>query len=173
MLLLLLASCIENSLGTPDPLPVDTDPPIEIPDTDVVVDTDGPVDTDVPEDTDVPDTDFIVRLCDVYPDGRSFNLCEGAVRARFRESVSKESLLTPGKIYPIEVDLWSTSVIFNTAHRIRLQVTSSSAPGYDPNPNTGAEFRSNKETRKATVRLFLNEDHPSHVLLPVVTQTQP
>jgi predicted acyl esterase len=122
--------------------------------------------------TDVTDTDFIVRLCDVYPDGRSFNLCEGAVRARFRDSVSKESLLKPGKIYPLEVDLWSTSVIFNTAHRIRLQVTSSSAPGYDPNPNTGAPFRSSKETRKATVKLFADEDHPSHVVLPVVTQSQ-
>jgi putative CocE/NonD family hydrolase len=123
--------------------------------------------------TDVPDTDFIVRLCDVYPDGRSFNLCEGAVRARFRDSTSKESLLQPGKIYPIEVDLWSTSVIFNTAHRIRLQVTSSSTPGYDPNPNTGAPFRSGKETRKANVRLFVDKEHPSHVVLPVVTQTPP
>ena len=123
--------------------------------------------------TDVADTDFIVRLCDVYPDGRSFNLCEGAVRARFRERVSKESFLKPGKVYPVEVDLWSTSVIFNTAHRIRLQVTSSSAPGYDPNPNTGAPFRANKETRKANVKLFIDEDHPSHVVLPVVTQTPP
>ena len=122
---------------------------------------------------DVPDTDFIVRLCDVYPDGRSFNLCEGAVRGRFRESVSKETFFKDGKIYPIEVDLWSTSVIFNTAHRIRLQVTSSSAPGYDPNPNTGAPFRSSKETRKATMKLFVDEDHPSHVVLPVVTQSPP
>ena len=123
--------------------------------------------------TDVPDTDFIVRLCDVYPDGRSFNLCEGAVRARFRESVSRESLLKPGKIYPLEIDLWSTSVIFNTAHRVRLQVTSSSAPGYDPNPNTGAPFRANKETRRATVKVFVDEAHPSHVVLPVVTQSRP
>jgi putative CocE/NonD family hydrolase len=122
---------------------------------------------------DVPDTDLIVRLCDVYPDGRSFNLCEGAVRARFRDSVARESLLKPGKIYPLEVDLWSTSVIFNTAHRIRFQVTSSSAPGYDPNPNTGAPFRSSKETRKAMVKLFVDEDHPSHVVLPVVTQPRP
>ena len=96
-----------------------------------------------------------------------------AVRARFRESVAKEALLKGGRIYPIEVDLWSTSVIFNTAHRIRLQVTSSSAPGYDPNPNTGAVFRSNNETRKATVKLFVDEEHPSHVLLPVVTQQVP
>ena len=119
--------------------------------------------------TDVPDTDFIARLCYVYPDGRSFNLCEGAIRARFREGRDQETLLKPGKIYPVEIDLWSTSVIFNTAHRLRLQITSSSAPGYDPNPNTGAAFRSNSETRKATIKLYIDADHPSHLTLPIVT----
>jgi predicted acyl esterase len=123
--------------------------------------------------TDVPDTDFIARLCDVYPDGRSFNLCEGAVRARFLDGLGKEKLLKAGKIYLIELDLWSTSVIFNTGHRLRLQITSSSTPGYDPNPNTGAEFRSEKETRKATVKLFADKEHPSHLLLPVITPSQP
>ena len=119
--------------------------------------------------TDVPDTDFIARLCDVYPDGRSFNLCEGAVRARFRNGLDKEELLEPGTIYPLEIDLWSTSVIFNTAHRIRLQITSSSTPGYDPNPNTGAVFRSNNEIRKANIKVYVDAKHPSHVLLPVVS----
>lgn len=117
--------------------------------------------------TDVPDTDFIARLCDVYPDGRSFNLCEGAIRTRFRDGLESESLLKSGKIYPLEIDLWSTSVIFNTGHRIRLQITSSSAPGYDPNPNTGAEFRSNTETRKANIKLYVDSKHPSHLLLPI------
>jgi putative CocE/NonD family hydrolase len=76
--------------------------------------------------------------------------------------------MEPGKIYPIEIDLWSTSVIFNTGHRIRLQVTSSSAPGYDPNPNTGAPFRASEETREASVRLYVDAGHPSQVILPIV-----
>jgi len=122
---------------------------------------------------DVPDTDFIARLCDVYPDGRSFNLCEGAIRARFREGRTKEIFLEPGKIYAMEIDLWSTSVIFNTGHRIRLQISSSSAPGYDPNPNTGAPFRANAETRKANVKLYVDSQRASHVVLPVVTPGQP
>ncbi len=122
---------------------------------------------------DVPDTDFIARLCDVYPDGKSYNLCEGAIRARFREGRSKEVFMETGKIYPIEIDLWSTSVIFNTGHRLRLQITSSSSPGYDPNPNTGAPFRGNAETRKANVKLYVDGQHPSHLLLPVVTPTPP
>ena len=122
---------------------------------------------------DVPDTDFIARLCDVYPDGRSFNLCEGAVRTRFRESGGRETFLQPGKVYPIDVDLWSTSVIFNSGHRIRLQITSSSAPGYDPNPNTGAPFRANSETRKANIKLYLDSQRPSHAVLPIVIEPKP
>lgn len=118
--------------------------------------------------TDAPDTDFIARLCDVYPDGRSFNLCEGAVRARFREGLAQEKLLKPGKTYLIDLDLWSTSIIFNTGHRLRVQITSSSAPGYDPNPNTGAAFRSNDLNNKATIKLFVDQRHPSHLELPVI-----
>ncbi|MDB6038644.1 MAG: putative acylase and diesterase [Verrucomicrobiales bacterium] len=120
---------------------------------------------------DVPDTDFIARLCDVYPDGRSFNLCEGAIRARFRAGRNKESFLEPGKIYPMDIYLWSTSVIFNSGHRLRLQISSSSAPGYDPNPNTGAPFRANTEARKANLKLYVDSGHPSHVVLPVVMGT--
>ena len=122
---------------------------------------------------DSADTDFIARLCDVYPDGRSFNLCEGAIRARFRDGRDKEVFLETGKVYPIDIDLWSTSVIFNTGHRIRLQITSSSAPGYDPNPNTGAPFRANAEKRKANIKLYVDSQRPSHVVLPVATLAEP
>jgi putative CocE/NonD family hydrolase len=122
---------------------------------------------------DVPDTDLIARFCDVYPDGKSYNLCEGAIRARFREGRSREKFMEAGRIYPIDVDLWSTSVIFNTGHRMRLQVSSSSAPGYDPNPNTGAPFRSNQENRKANIKVYVDSDHPSQLILPVVTPTTP
>jgi predicted acyl esterase len=121
---------------------------------------------------DVPDTDFIARLCDVYPDGRSFNLCEGAIRARFREGCSRESFLEPGKVYLMEIDLWSTSVIFNSGHRLRLQISSSSAPGYDPNPNTGAPFRANAEKRKANIKVYADGVHPSQLILPIATDSE-
>jgi uncharacterized protein len=118
--------------------------------------------------SDAPDTDFFVRLCDVYPDGRSFNLCEGMTRARFRNGLDQEHLLSLGEIYTLDIDCWSTSVIFNRGHRIRVHVTSSSAPGFDPNPNTGEPFRSSDRTRPARNTIHLGADHPSHVLLPVV-----
>ncbi len=118
--------------------------------------------------SDAPDTDFFVKLCDVYPDGRSFNLCEGALRTRFRKGPSREVPLKPGRVEAIEVDCWSTSVIFNRGHRLRVQVTSSSSPGYDPNPNTGEPFRASTRTRVATNSVFVDAKHPSHLLLPVV-----
>lgn len=118
--------------------------------------------------SDAPDTDFFVRLCDVYPDGRSFNLCEGMVRARFRKGLDREAFLTPGEPTPLDIDLWSTSVIFNRGHRLRVHITSSSAPGFDPNPNTGAGFRQNTESRAAHQTVFTDDHHPSHLLLPVV-----
>lgn len=120
--------------------------------------------------TDAPDTDFIVKLCDVYPDGRSFNICEGALRGRFRNGFSSEEFFKPGKVYPLEVDLWSASVIFNRGHRIRVQVTSSSFPGYDPNPNTGAPFRTGTEKRVAKIKLHTDLGRASHVLLPVIAK---
>jgi hypothetical protein len=123
--------------------------------------------------SDAPDTDFFVRLCDVYPDGRSFNICEGRLRARFHESYSAEKLLKPGEVYPLDLDLWSTSIVFNKGHCLRVHVTSSSAPGSDPNPNTGAPFRSSPATRVASNTVYCDASHPSHVLLPLATVTKP
>jgi predicted acyl esterase len=119
---------------------------------------------------DARDTDFFARLCDVYPDGRSMNICEGQLRARFQQSFSRERLLEPGKVYPFELDLGSTSIIFNRGHRVRLDVTSSSAPGFDPNPNTGEPFRSSARQQVAHNTVYLDARHPTQVVLPLVTE---
>ncbi len=118
--------------------------------------------------SDCPDTDFAAKLCDVYPDGRSFNICEGIIRARFREGFTKERLLEPGKVYRFEIDLWSTSIVFNKGHRIRVHVTSSNAPAFDPNPNTGERFRASESSRVAHNTIYMDSRRPSHILLPVV-----
>jgi putative CocE/NonD family hydrolase len=117
--------------------------------------------------SDVPDTDFFVKLCDVYPDGRSINICEGQLRTRFRDGFDREHFLKPGQLTSLTIDLWSTSIIFNKGHRLRVLVTSSNAPGYDPNPNTGDPFRSNDRTRVAHNTIFVDSKHPSYLLLPV------
>lgn len=123
--------------------------------------------------SDSPDTDFYVRLCDVYPDGRSLNICEGRIRARYRESFSREVRLKPDEIYPLDVDLWSTSIIFNKGHRLRVHITSSSAPGFEPNPNTGEPFRSGGGTRIARNAVYCGGTPASHLLLPVAEGSKP
>jgi len=114
------------------------------------------------------DTDLSVRLCDVYPDGKSYLLAEGMLRLRFRNSVEKPELLTPNKVEAVTVDCWSTSVIFNRGHRIRVSVTSSNYPRFDINPGTGQAVQDGGATVKQTNRIFCDSEHPSSIQLPVV-----
>jgi putative CocE/NonD family hydrolase len=117
--------------------------------------------------SDCPDTDFTAKLCDVYPDGRSMLVTDGILRARFRKSFSEENLLEPGQTYELAVDLWSTSLVFNKGHRIRVAISSSNAPRFEPNPNTGKPFRADNEARVATNTLHVSADHPSAIVLPI------
>jgi putative CocE/NonD family hydrolase len=90
------------------------------------------------------DTDFTAKLTDIYPDGRSLLALDGIIRARHRNTGKKDEFLTPGEIYEFDIDLWSTSLIFNTGHRIRLAISSSNYPRFDVNPNNGGTFRDDK-----------------------------
>lgn len=117
--------------------------------------------------SDCPDTDFTVKLTDVYPDGRSILVCDGILRARFRESFEKPSLLEPGKVYPLAVDLWSTAIAFSPGHRIRVAISSSNAPRFEPNPNTGAPLLPPAPPRMANNTVHLSPAHASSIVLPV------
>ena len=119
-----------------------------------------------------PDTDLIVRLTDVYPDGRSMLVTEGILRARFRNPTTPAgSLLTPGEVHEIAIDLWSTSIVFNTGHRLRIAITSSSYPRYDPNPNTGGPLGAQALPRPATITIQRSRRYPSAVNLPAAPAT--
>ena len=85
----------------------------------------------------VKDADYIVRLSDVYPDGRSILIMDKVQRARFREGFDREVLMEPDKVYKLAFDIHSLSQIFNKGHRIRVTVGSTGAEFYEPNPNTG------------------------------------
>jgi predicted acyl esterase len=95
--------------------------------------------------SDCPDTDFAVKLCDVYPDGRSMLVTDGIRRASLRSGFEKRELLEKGRVYELEVDLWSTSLVFNKGHRIRVAVSSSNAPRFEPNANTGEAHPSQRQ----------------------------
>lgn len=84
-----------------------------------------------------PDTDFIVRISDVYPDGRSILIADYVRRARYREGFEREVFMQPGSIYQVAFDVGWLSQIFAAGHRIRITVASTGAPFYEPNPNTG------------------------------------
>lgn len=114
------------------------------------------------------DTDLSVRLCDVYPDGKSYLIAEGIMRLRFRNSFEKPEPLTPGKIEKVTVDCWSTSIIFNKGHRIRATVTSSNFPRFDLNPGTGQPWSDGSAGVKQSNIIYCDSAHSSHFELPVI-----
>jgi putative CocE/NonD family hydrolase len=128
----------------------------------------GPVKVVLHASSDATDTDFVAKLVDVYPDGTSYNMAEGVVRARYRDSLAAPTPLTPAKVYRFEIDLVGTSVAFLKGHRIRVHVTSSHFPQFDRNPNTGAKFGTTSDVRVAEQTVFHDAERPSHVLLPVI-----
>ncbi|MFA6546250.1 MAG: CocE/NonD family hydrolase, partial [Limisphaerales bacterium] len=101
------------------------------------------------------DTDFIVRVSDVYPDGRSMLLMDYPRRARYREGFDREKLLKPGEPARLAFDVGWTSIIFNKGHRIRVTIGSTGYPLYEPNPQTGGpqtiEFPADAQVATNTV----------------------
>lgn len=119
--------------------------------------------------TSARDTDWIARLCDVHPDGRSFNVCDGILRASVRESLETQVLPEPGELYEYEIDLGPTSMLFKRGHRLRLQIASSNFPAYAPNLGSGEPHHTSKEFRVAAQTVLHDRDHPSRLNLPVVS----
>jgi uncharacterized protein len=132
----------------------------------------GPVKMKLYASTDGPDTDWVVKLIDLYPDGLSINVAEGILRARYRKGSDKMELLKPGEVYEFEVDLVGTANVFLPGHRIRIDITSSHFPQFDRNPNTGEPFGMSAKVRVAKQTIFHSTQHPSHILLPVVAHPQ-
>jgi uncharacterized protein len=118
--------------------------------------------------TSARDTDWVVKLCDVHPDGRTFNVCDGILRARYRASWEAPALVEPGTVERYEIDLWATSQVFRAGHRIRVLVTSSDFPRYDRNPNTGALGVEATALEPALQRIFRDAERASHLMLPIV-----
>jgi putative CocE/NonD family hydrolase len=121
-----------------------------------------------------PDTDFLARLIDEYPpnddypEGFALNLCDTIVRMRFRNGRTTEELIEPGKVYEITMDLPMISNCFCSSHRIRLDVTSSSAPRFDVNPNTGGALYRDQKWELARNSVLHDAEHRSLIRLPIV-----
>lgn len=120
------------------------------------------------------DTDFTAKLVDVYPSsaewpgGFDLNIGDGIVRARFRDSLTEETPMEPGKVYPFTIKLYPTSNVFKKGHRIRMDIASSNFPRFDVNPNTGEPLAQHRRMVTATNTLRHDAALPSHIALPVV-----
>jgi len=151
----------QRSLESRDDVLVFTSEPLKDP-----IEVTGRITAKLYIESDCPDTDFTVKLTDVYPDGESLLVTDGIQRASLRNSFEKRELLEAGQVYEVNVDLWSTSLIFNRGHSIRIAVSSSNSPRFEPNPNTGEAHLQAGQTRIATNTIHLSETHPSQILLP-------
>ena len=124
--------------------------------------------------SDRPDTDFTIKLIDVYPpnedypDGFAMNVTDGILRVRYRKSWEKPEPLQQAEVATITVEAFPTANLFKRGHRVRLDVSSSNFPHFDVNPNTGAPEGTGLTRQVARNTLYLDRDRPSHVVLPII-----
>ncbi|MGK7390509.1 MAG: CocE/NonD family hydrolase [Candidatus Cyclobacteriaceae bacterium M2_1C_046] len=118
--------------------------------------------------SDAKDTDFTIKLIDVYPDGRAYNLDETIQRARYREGYDKEVMMEGGKVYQIDLTPMSTSNYFKKGHSIRIEISSSNFPRFARNLNTGGDNFDESEGKVANNKIHHSTKYPSHIKLPIV-----
>lgn len=128
----------------------------------------GPVKGRLYAATSAVDTDWVMALVDVYPNGKALPLCNGFVRAQFRNSFTKPTLLQPNRIYTYDIDMWQTGIAIPKGHRLRLVVSSTLFPDSDRNLNTGEPAGIAKRIVVATQSIYQDASHASYVVLPVL-----
>jgi hypothetical protein len=128
----------------------------------------GPVTADLFVKSSAVDTDFTAKLVDVTPDGFAQDLTEGILRMRYRSSPEHATLMNPGQIYEISLDLWATANVFLRGHSLRLEISSSNFPRFDRNLNTGEEARFGRNFVPANNTILHDSQHPSSLVLPIM-----
>jgi putative CocE/NonD family hydrolase len=128
----------------------------------------GPIETTLYVGSDAKDTDFTVKLIDVYPDGRAYNLDETILRARYREGFDKEVWMEKGKVYKLTLSPMVTSNYFAPGHSLRVEISSSNFPRFDRNLNTGGKNFDEKTGVVANNQIFHSAAYPSAIRVPLV-----
>lgn len=146
---------------------------------DVLLFTSGPLDApleitgeawvDLYVSTDAPDTQFIVQLLDIYPDGYKWPIRESGLVMRFRDGANNPQPLESGKVYHVKIPLDATALVLDRGHRLGLQVMSSSYPTYPVHPNKWDAIADYQESRRAHQTIHISPAHPSRIVLPIVT----
>jgi uncharacterized protein len=132
------------------------------------VEVSGPVEVTLYISSDAKDTDFTVKLIDVHPDGRAYNLDETIQRVRYREGYDRQLPMQPGEVYKVVLGPMTTSNYFAPGHRIRIEVSSSNFPRFDRNLNTGGKNYDEVMGVVARNAVHHSRQYPSQVKLTVV-----
>ena len=119
--------------------------------------------------TDVPDTEFVVKLIDIHPDGYEMLIRESAIFGRSAEEFhGRPAPLEKAKVYQLKLDLRSTAIVLASGHRLGVLVTSSSKPEYEVHPNTFEPVLSYDKSPVAHQTIHLSAAHPSAIILPII-----
>jgi uncharacterized protein len=129
----------------------------------------GPITPTLFVSSDSKDTDFTVKLIDVYPDGRAYNLDESIQRMRYREGYTKPPVwMEKGKVYKVALQPLNTSNYFESGHRLRIEVSSSNFPRFDRNLNTGGNNYDESSGVVAHNSVHHSSQYPSQITITVV-----
>ena len=143
------------------------------------VDVIGPIVVKLFASSTAVDTDFTVKLVDVYPPSKDYplgfemNLTDGILRARYRRSPEKPEFMKPGEVYEFRIEPFPTANVFKRGHRIRIDISSSNFPRFDVNPNSGEPVGMSRRFVIADNSIFHTAGRGSHVVLPIVPRTPP
>jgi putative CocE/NonD family hydrolase len=123
------------------------------------VEVTGPIIATLYVSTSAPSTDFSVKLVDVHPDGKAYNVSDGILRRAYAARAGVEEIV---------VHLWPTSMLFRQGHKIRVEVSSSNFPRYDRNPNTGRDIPTETSPIAATQTVYHGARTQSRIVLPLI-----
>ncbi len=115
-----------------------------------------------------PDTDITIKLIDVYPDGKAYNLDETIQRMRYREGYDKEVFMESGKVFKVDLTPMVTSNYFAPGHKIRIEISSSNFPRFERNMNTGGNNYDESKGQVVENTIHHSSKYPSHIRLPIV-----
>ena len=134
----------------------------------------GPIVVNLHVSSTAPDTDFTVKLVDVYPPsadyptGFEMNVTDGILRARYRERPDRQVFMKENEVYEIRITPFPTANVFKKGHRIRVDIASSNFPRFDVNPNTGEALGRHRRFVKADNTIYHDAARASHIVLPIV-----
>src|SRR2546423_949267 len=129
----------------------------------------GPISPTLYVSSDAKDTDFTVKVLDVYPDGRAYNLDESIQRLRYRDGYDKPMVwMEPGKVYKVALQPINTSNYFDVGHQLRIEISSSNFPRFDRNLNTGGKNYDEEKGVIAHDSVHHSKQYPSQVTVTIV-----